>query len=90
MIEDECGNGRRDARHDGLADLLGKLDEFLRSRELGTLTLLTQFMEGRGHPHPEFAACNLIDELSFTASRLAERSRAARRTSGPPSEHGGT
>jgi hypothetical protein len=24
-------------------------------------------MKERGHPHPGFAACNLIDELSFTA-----------------------
>jgi len=26
-------------------------------------------MKERGHPHPGFAACNLIDDLSFTAYR---------------------
>jgi hypothetical protein len=32
-------------------------------------------MRHRGHPHPGFAACNLIDDLSFTAfsyRRLAD------------------
>jgi hypothetical protein len=49
-----------------LADLLGELDAFLRSGHPVT-GQLTEFMRRRGHPHPGFAACNLIDDLSFTA-----------------------
>jgi hypothetical protein len=50
-----------------LADLLGELDAFLRSgHPVGGQ--LTEFMRRRGHPHPGLAACNLIDDLSFTAS----------------------
>src|SRR6266536_929487 len=36
---------------------------------------LTEFMRRRGHPHPGLAACNLIDDLCFTAfgyRRLAD------------------
>jgi len=57
-----------------LADLLGELDAFLRSGHPVT-DQLTGFMRRRGHPHPGFAACNLIDDLSFTAfgyRRLAD------------------
>ncbi len=57
-----------------IAGLLGELDAFLRSgHPVGDQ--LTQFMRRRGHPHPGFAACNLIDDLSFTAfsyRRLAD------------------
>ena len=57
-----------------LADLLGELDAFLRSgHPVGDQ--LTGFMRRHGHPHPGFAACNLIDDLSFTAfsyRRLAD------------------
>lgn len=50
-----------------LADLLGELDAFLRSgHPVGDQ--LTEFMRRRGHPHPGLAACNLIDDLCFTAS----------------------
>ena len=56
------------------ADLLGELDAFLRSgHPVGDQ--LTEFMRRRGHPHPGFAACNLIDDLCFTAfsyRRLAD------------------
>ncbi|MFI6883840.1 hypothetical protein [Streptosporangium canum] len=71
MTEDESGKGRRlrGTDHEALANLLGTLNEFLRSRNLGVLALLTRFMEQQGHPPPEFAACNLIDELSFIARR---------------------
>jgi len=58
-----------------LADLLGELDAFLRSGHPVT-GQLTEFMRRRGHPHPGFAACNLIDDLSFTAfsyRRLADK-----------------
>ncbi len=49
-----------------LADLLGELDAFLRSGQpVGSQ--LTEFMQRRGHPHPGLAACNLIDDLCFTA-----------------------
>jgi hypothetical protein len=57
-----------------IADLLGELDAFLRSgHPVGGQ--LTGFMRRRGHPHPGLAACNLIDDLSFTAfgyRRLAD------------------
>ena len=57
-----------------LADLLGELDAFLRSGQpVGGQ--LTEFMRRRGHPHPGLAACNLIDDLCFTAfsyRRLAD------------------
>ncbi len=57
-----------------IADLLGELDAFLRSgHPVGHQ--LTEFMRRRGHPHPGLAACNLIDDLSFTAfsyRRLAD------------------
>ena len=56
------------------ADLLGELDAFLRSgHPVGGQ--LTRFMRHRGHPHPGLAACNLIDDLCFTAfgyRRLAD------------------
>jgi hypothetical protein len=49
-----------------LAALLGTLDEFLRSspRVAGDLA---GFLSSRGARFPGFGACNLIDELSFTA-----------------------
>ena len=57
-----------------IADLLGELDAFLRSgHQAGDQ--LTEFMRRHGHPHPGLAACNLIDDLSFTAfsyRRLAD------------------
>jgi hypothetical protein len=49
-----------------LAELLGEVDEFLRSGN-GVTVLLTEFMTHRGDIHPEFTACNMIDDLSFTA-----------------------
>jgi hypothetical protein len=52
-----------------LADLLTELDEFLRSG--GTIAAnLAGFLDRNGHSHPGFAACNLIDEVSFTAAHL--------------------
>ena len=57
-----------------IADLLGELDAFLRSGHPAG-DQLTEFMRRHGHPHPGFAACNLIDDLSFTAfsyRRLAD------------------
>jgi hypothetical protein len=49
-----------------IADLLGELDAFLRSgHPIGDQ--LTEFMRHRGRPHPGLAACNLIDDLCFTA-----------------------
>lgn len=50
-----------------IADLLGELDAFLRSGH-PVSDQLTEFMRRRGHPHPGLAACNLIDDLCFTAS----------------------
>ena len=49
-----------------IADLLGELDAFLRSGR-PVSDQLTEFMRRRGHPYPGLAACNLIDDLSFTA-----------------------
>jgi len=49
-----------------IADLLGELDTFLRSGH-PVSDQLTEFMRRRGHPHPGLAACNLIDDLCFTA-----------------------
>jgi hypothetical protein len=46
-----------------IADLLGT---FLRSGHPAG-DQLTKFMRRRGHPHPDLAACNLIDDLCFTA-----------------------
>ena len=57
-----------------LADLLGELDAFLRSGH-PVRDQLTEFMRHHRNPHPGFAACNLIDDLSFTAfsyRRLAD------------------
>lgn len=57
-----------------LAQLLGELDKFLRSGSDVTV-LLTKFMTRRGHTQPGFTACNLIDDLCFTAyaiRRLAD------------------
>lgn len=52
-----------------LAELLGEIDEFLRS---GTdiIELLTVFMTRDGRAHPGFRAGNLIDDLSFTAHHI--------------------
>lgn len=52
-----------------LGELLGEIDEFLRS---GTdvSDLLTVFMARLGRTHPGFRACNLIDDLSFTANHI--------------------
>ena len=52
-----------------LAELLGEIDEFLRSGTEVT-DLLTVFMTSRGRIHPGFQACNLIDDLSFTAHHI--------------------
>lgn len=59
---------------DPLTELLGQLDEFLRSRRPAVIDALTDFMRDRGHPHPRLAAYNLIDELSFTAHRYQHHS----------------
>lgn len=48
-----------------LASLLARLDEFLRSGDPAT-SALTSYLAIRGEPRPGFAACNLIDEVSFT------------------------
>jgi hypothetical protein len=52
-----------------LAELLGEIDQFFHS---GTdvIDLLTAFMTRHGHNHPDFRACNLIDDLCFTAHRI--------------------
>lgn len=52
-----------------LAELLGEIDEFLRSGTDVT-DLLTVFMTRLGRPYPGFRACNLIDDLSFTAHHI--------------------
>jgi hypothetical protein len=52
-----------------LAELLGEIDEFLRSGTDVT-DLLAVFMTRRGHTHPGFRICNLIDDLSFTAHHI--------------------
>lgn len=52
-----------------LARLLCELDEFLR-RGGPVAADLTDFMRHRGDRHPSFAACNLTDELCFTAARF--------------------
>ncbi len=66
-----------------LADLLGELDTFLRSgHPVGDQ--LTDYMRRRGHPHPGLAACNLIDDLCFTAFRLPPTRRQPPR----PAHHG--
>jgi hypothetical protein len=51
-----------------LTRLLCELDEFLRSGPV--VADLANFMRHRGDRHPGFAACNLIDELCFTAARF--------------------
>ena len=63
-----------------IADLLGELDTFLRSGH-PVSDQLTEFMRRRGHPHPGLAACNLIDDLSFTAFSYR---RLARNLPGQP------
>jgi hypothetical protein len=52
-----------------LAELLSEIDEFLRSGTDVT-NLLTNFMTRLGRTHPGFRACNLIDDLSFTAHHI--------------------
>ena len=52
-----------------LAELLGEIDEFIRSGTDVT-HLLTMFMTRSGRTHPGFRACNLIDDLSFTAHHI--------------------
>ncbi|WP_292974682.1 hypothetical protein [Mycobacterium sp.] len=52
-----------------LAELLDEIDEFLRSGTDVT-DLLTVFMTRNGRAHPGFRACNLIDDLSFTAHHI--------------------
>ena len=49
--------------------LLGELDEFLRSGGPAADDL-ADFLRRRGDRHPGFAACNLIDELCFTAAQF--------------------
>jgi hypothetical protein len=58
----------------GLAALLTTVDEFLRSSPAVTVDL-AEFLRARGARFPGFEACNLIDELSFTA--LGYRNRLA-------------
>jgi hypothetical protein len=58
----------------GLAALLTTIDEFLRSSPDITAGL-AEFLGSRGSRFPGFEACNLIDELSFTA--LGYRCRLA-------------
>jgi hypothetical protein len=45
------------------------LDEFLRCQNLLVSKLLTEFLVACGSKHPGFDACNLIDNLCFTAHR---------------------
>lgn len=52
-----------------LAQLLGDLDEFLRSDQV-FIEELAAFLHHRGTPQPRFAAFNLVDELCFTAAHL--------------------
>jgi hypothetical protein len=52
-----------------LAELLGEIDDFFRSGTDVT-DLLTVFMTHLGRTHPGFRACNLIDDLSFTAHHI--------------------
>jgi hypothetical protein len=52
-----------------LARLLCELDQFLRSGG-PVADDLAGFLRQRGARHPGFAACNLIDELCFTAARF--------------------
>jgi hypothetical protein len=52
-----------------LARLLCELDEFLRSGGPAADDL-TGFLRQRGDLRPGFAACNLIDELCFTAAQI--------------------
>lgn len=49
-----------------IADLPGQLGTFLRSGHPAG-GQLTEFTRRRSHPHPGLAACNLIDDLYFTA-----------------------
>ena len=72
-----------------IAELLGELDTFLRSGH-PVSDQLTEFMRRRGHPHPGLAACNLIDDLSFTAfsyRRLARNLPGQPTTAFFPDEH---
>ena len=55
-----------------LAELLAPLDEFLRSPDLPVAELLAEFMKRRGSQHAAFDACNLIDNLCFTAHRYRD------------------
>jgi hypothetical protein len=48
-----------------LAGLLTSLDEFRRSSP-AVAAELELFLTRQGHRYPEFAACNLIDKVSFT------------------------
>ena len=52
-----------------LARLLCELDEFLRSGGPAA-DELAGFLRQRGDPRPGFAACNLIDDLCFTAAQF--------------------
>jgi hypothetical protein len=63
-----------------LAELLTELDEFLRSGNI--VAELADFLAARGHVHPGFSACNLIDEASFTALYLRELTRSNPRATG--------
>lgn len=51
-----------------LARLLCQLDKFLRNG--GPIVALDGFLRHRGARRPGFAACNLIDELCFTAAQF--------------------
>jgi hypothetical protein len=52
-----------------LADLLTELDAFLRGGG-PVVNDLADFLARRGHRHPGYDACVLIDQLSLTAARL--------------------
>ncbi len=52
-----------------LGELLTDIDAFLRCGN-GVAELLADFYARRGHPHPHFAAVNLIDAVCFTAPGL--------------------
>ena len=67
----------------GLAALLTTVDEFLRSSPDIT-SRLAGFLQNRGSRFPGFEACNLIDELSFTA--LGYRCRLAGSSDADPDQ----
>jgi len=55
-----------------LGELLTEIDAFLRCGN-GVAGKPADFYAVRGHPHPRFAAANLIDAVCFTAPGLCRR-----------------